>query len=121
MNDEERAYNIEDFAAAGSTPTNPGETMVAKVGVMAPEFEAPTLDGATIRLSNFRGKRHLVFMTGAVTSPMCAFEVLAFNQLQRELIIAAFLFFCCTQENRIRRKIFRLIAHGSRRLRMRVS
>ena len=85
MNDEERAYNIiEDFAAAGPTPTNPGETMVAKVGVMAPEFAAPTLDGATIRSSNFRGKRHLVFMTGAVTSPMCAFEVLAFNQLQRE-------------------------------------
>jgi peroxiredoxin len=84
MNDEERAYNLEEFAAAGPTPTNPGETMAAKVGVAAPDFEARTLDETVIRLSDFHGKRHVVIMTGAVTSPMCAFEVPAFNQLHRE-------------------------------------
>ena len=42
MNDEERAYNLEEFAAAGPTSTNPGETMAAKVGVAAPDFEART-------------------------------------------------------------------------------
>lgn len=84
MNDEERAYNLEEFAAAGPTPTNPGETMAAKVGVAAPNFEARTLDETVIRLSDFHGKRHVVIMTGAVTSPMCAFEVPAFNQLHQE-------------------------------------
>jgi peroxiredoxin len=84
MNDEERAYNLGEFTAAASPTTNPGETMAAKVGVAAPEFEASALDGAVVRLSDFRGKRHVVMMTGAVTSPMCAFEVPAFNQLQKE-------------------------------------
>src|ERR671923_1465519 len=80
MNDEERAYNLAEFAA-GPTLTNPGETMPAKVGVAAPDFEASALDGTVIRLSDFRGKRHVVIMTGAVTSPMCAFEVPEFNRL----------------------------------------
>jgi len=84
MTDEERAYNSEEFTAAASTSTNPGETMAAKVGVAAPDFEASNLDGAVIRSSDFRGKRHVVMMTGAATSPMCAFEVPAFNQLQTE-------------------------------------
>jgi len=84
MNDAERAYNLEEFAAAAPTPINPGETMAAKVGMAAPEFEASTVDGAAVRLGDFRGKRHVVLMIGAVTSPMCAFEVPPFNQLQAE-------------------------------------
>ncbi len=83
MTDEERAYNSAEFAAAPA-PTNPGETMPAKVGVAAPDFEATTLDGETVRLRDFHAKRHVVVMTGAVTSPMCAFEAPAFNQLQKE-------------------------------------
>jgi peroxiredoxin len=84
MNDQERAYNLEELNADAPPTTNPGETMPAKVGVAAPEFEASALDSAVVRLSDFRGKRHVVMMTGAVTSPMCAFEVPAFNQLQKE-------------------------------------
>lgn len=83
MNDEERAYNLEPFAASPAV-VNPGETMAAKVGIMAPDFEAPVLDGTVLRLSDFRGQRHVVMMTGAVTSPMCAFEIPALNQLHRE-------------------------------------
>jgi alkyl hydroperoxide reductase subunit AhpC len=81
MNDLERAYNLEEFAA-GANLTNPGESMPAKVGSAAPEFEAITTDNRQISSSDFRGKQHIVMMTGAVTSPMCAFEVPAFNQLQ---------------------------------------
>src|SRR5262249_526743 len=72
------------FASAVPSSSNPGETMAAKVGVPAPDFEACAVDGAMVRLSDFRGKRHVVFMTGAVTSPMCAFEVPPFNQLQQQ-------------------------------------
>ena len=84
MTDEERAYNLEEFAASAAPPVNPGETMAAKVGAPAPGFEASMLDGTMVRLSDFRGKRHIAIMTGAVTSPMCAFEVPAFNQLHQE-------------------------------------
>lgn len=83
MTKEERDYNSPDFTVTAGA-TNPSETLPAKVGVIAPEFEATALDGKIVRLSDFRGKRHVVMMTGAVTSPMCAFEVPAFNQLQRE-------------------------------------
>jgi peroxiredoxin len=83
MNDAERAYNLETFAASPA-PTNPGEAMPAKVGAMAPDFTAPMLDGTMLSLSDFRGRRHVVMMTGAVTSPMCAFEIPAFNRLQQE-------------------------------------
>ena len=92
MNDAERAYNLETFAAS-PTPTNPGETMSAKVGAMAPDFTAPTLDGAVVSLSDFRSRRHVVMMTGAVTSPMCAFEIPAFNQLRHEFEIQGVSFF----------------------------
>jgi peroxiredoxin len=84
MTDEERAYNSEEFTAVAAAPANPGETMAAKVGLVAPEFEASNLDGKIVRLRDFRGKRHVVMMTGAVTSPMCAFEVPALNRLQQE-------------------------------------
>jgi peroxiredoxin len=98
MTDEERAYNLAEFTTAAAPATNPGETMAAKVGIAAPEFEASTVDGAVIRLSDFRGKRHVVMMTGAVTSPMCAFEVPAFNQLQKEFDSVSF-FLLYTRES----------------------
>jgi hypothetical protein len=63
MTEEERAYNSPDFTAAAPTPTNPGESMPAKVGAQAPEFDAMTLDGKAFRLSDFRGKRLVVMMT----------------------------------------------------------
>ena len=84
MNETERAYNLDGFANPASTPVNPSETMAAKVGAPAPDFEASMLDGTRVRLSDFRGTRHVVIMTGAVTSPMCAFEIPALNQLQQE-------------------------------------
>lgn len=93
MTDEERAYNSAEFAVAASMPDNPGETMPAKVGVAAPDFEVIVTDGSAVRLADFRGKRHVVMMTGAVTSPMCAFEVPAFNQLQEEFDGAGISFF----------------------------
>jgi len=92
MTEQERTYNLEEFAA-GTSVTNPGETMPAKVGVAAPQFEATTVDGRAVRLSDFRGQRHVVMMTGAVTSPMCAFEVPALNRLQDEFADKNFAFF----------------------------
>jgi len=92
MNEQERAYNLEEFAA-GAGLTTPGDTMPAKVDGAAPEFEATTVDGKLVRLSDSRGKQHVVLMTGAVTSPMCAFEVPAINQMQQDFADKQIAFF----------------------------
>lgn len=114
MNDEERTYNCADFAAAASTTTNPGQSMAAKVGLSAPDIEATALDGTMISLRDFRGKRHVVMMMGAITSPMCAFEVPAFNNYTTNSRAVAFRFSFCTPESLIRQKIIRPMAHGSK-------
>ncbi len=93
MTEEERAYNTAEFTAAAASPTHPGDTMPARVGFAAPEFAAASLDGSVVRLADFRGRRHVVIMTGAVTSPMCAFEVAEFNRLQQEFAGAEISFF----------------------------
>lgn len=92
MNEAERAYNLTEFTA-GAGATNPGVTLPAQVGVAAPEFDAQTLDGQIVRLSDFRGLRHVVMMTGAVTSPMCAVEAPELYQLQTEFAGQGFAFF----------------------------
>ncbi|MFQ5656856.1 MAG: hypothetical protein ACE5G5_04895 [Candidatus Methylomirabilales bacterium] len=38
-----------------------------KPGEMAPDFSGPTLDGRELRLSDFRGRRHVVLQFGSVT------------------------------------------------------
>ena len=84
MTEEERAYNSPDFVFAAAPLQNPGDTLPARVGAPAPEFEAQVLDGAVVRLKDLREKRHVVLMAGAVTSPMCAVEIPAMNRLHDE-------------------------------------
>jgi peroxiredoxin len=93
MNEAEHNYNLEGFSAAAPAVSNPGETMPAKIGLAAPEFEAEDLNGIRVRLADFRDKRHVVIMTGAVTSPMCAFEVPEFNRLHAEFDSEGIFFF----------------------------
>src|SRR2546421_11453565 len=81
MDDQARAYNTPDFALKMPDVSRLGETMPVRVGEMAPEFEVSTLDGQTFRLQDLRGGRHVVLMTGSITSPMCAFHVPALNGL----------------------------------------
>lgn len=84
MNEDERAYNSPDFVFSTEPVDSPGETLPARVGKAAPDFEASILDGSAVRLSDLRGKRHVVLMAGAVSSPMCAFEIPAVNRLHDE-------------------------------------
>lgn len=80
---EQGAYNSPDFQFIPASPTLIGESLPAKVGEPAPDFEAVTLEAKPFRLSDLRGK-YVVIATGAVTSPMCAFEVPAYNRMQDE-------------------------------------
>ena len=85
MNDQARAYNKPDFSIQLPDLARLGETLPARVGEPAPEFEAPTVDGSTVRLADALGQRHVVLMMGSITSPVCAYHVPAVNALHGEL------------------------------------
>lgn len=85
MNEDARTYNTPDFALRVPDMERLGATMPVRVGVMAPDFEAPTVEGRVIRLQDLRGKRHVVLMMGSITSPMCVIAIPAMNRLYGEL------------------------------------
>src|SRR5579872_5026704 len=86
MTDPQHAapYNNPDFEVHRSDPARVGDTLAARVGAPAPDFEAQLLDGGTFRLKDARGRRHIVMMMGAVTSPMTAIQLPGMNDLWRE-------------------------------------
>lgn len=77
-----RAYNTPDFELPRNTRV--GASLEAKIGDLAPDFEALMLDGATVRLSDLRQNGHVVLMMGSITSPMCAIHVPAMNRLHAD-------------------------------------
>ena len=83
MTDPASAYNLPDFEAHRRAATL-ADTLGAKVGSPAPDFDAVLLDGGNVRLQDARGKRHVVLMMGAVTSPMTAIKLPEMNELWRD-------------------------------------
>ncbi len=76
-------YNSVDFRFGAGMPGSVGDTLPAKVGEPAPDFHAVGLDGVEVHLNELRGS-HIVLMSGAITSPMCAYEAPGLNLLQRK-------------------------------------
>ena len=85
MSDQAKAYNTPDFKIKLPEPDRLGETIPVRVGAMAPDFEAPILDGQVVRLSNLRAQGHVVLMMGSITSPMCAIAIPGLNELHTKL------------------------------------
>jgi peroxiredoxin len=83
MTEEPNAYNSPDFTLKIPDQTRLGESLRARVGQPAPDFEAPTLEGQQIRLRDLRGK-YVVLLMGSITSPMCAIPLPAINQIYSE-------------------------------------
>ena len=81
MADQGGAYNAPDFSIKLPDPARLGETIPVRVGEMAPEFEAPVLDGEVVRLRDLREQCHVVLMMGSITSPMCAVAMPGMNQM----------------------------------------
>ncbi len=81
MNDQtsHAPYNSPDFEVHRADPSALGATLAAKVGAPAPDFTATVLDGGTFSLNEAKGKRHVVLMMGAVTSPMTAIKLPEMN------------------------------------------
>ncbi|MSQ73118.1 MAG: redoxin domain-containing protein [Betaproteobacteria bacterium] len=84
INDKALAYNTPDFSLKMPDMSKLGDAMPVRAGASAPDFEAPALDGRVVRPSELKGRRHVVLMMGAITSPMCSIAVPAMNRLDAQ-------------------------------------
>jgi alkyl hydroperoxide reductase subunit AhpC len=77
-------YNYESFTRdllnrqMASTDAGP------EPGEPAPDFEARTLDGKTVRLGDYRGRKNVILTFGSLTCPMTKGSIEGMNQLYRE-------------------------------------
>lgn len=69
---------LKDMAATRTVLGGP------RPGEKAPDFEARTLDGDKIRLSDFRGEKNVVLTFGSATCPMTAGSIGAINELSEK-------------------------------------
>jgi len=61
------AYNYEYFTRSESAGKSGEFKSSLRAGEDAPDFELPTLDGDRVRLSAFRGKKHVLLEFGSIT------------------------------------------------------
>lgn len=61
------AYNYESFTRSESVGKSNEFKGSLRAGEEAPDFELPTLDGDRVRLSAFRGKKHVLLEFGSIT------------------------------------------------------
>jgi len=60
-------YNYESFSRSESTGKADEFKNSLRAGEEAPDFELPTLEGERMRLSNFRGRKHVLLEFGSIT------------------------------------------------------
>ncbi len=79
-------YNYESFSRNTLAKEMAATKLLGgpKPGERAPDFEAETLDGNTIRLSDYRGEKNVVLTFGSVTCPMTAGSIGGMNDLYDE-------------------------------------
>ena len=80
-------YNYERFTREMLDPSQHRELFddAPRPGDRAPDFEARTLAGDRVRLSDFRGDRNVVLVFGSGTCPMTAGSIRGLNALAEEL------------------------------------
>lgn len=65
--DEVMAYNYDTFTRAQSVGASAEFKSRLRAGEEAPDFELPTLEGERVRLSQFRGQKHVLLEFGSIT------------------------------------------------------
>jgi peroxiredoxin len=60
-------YNYSTFTTSEARGKTKVFASVVHAGEEAPDFELPTLDGETVKLSQFRGEKYVVLEFGAIT------------------------------------------------------
>lgn len=61
------AYNYESFTRSESAGKSNEFKSSLRASEDAPDFELPTVDGDRVRLSAFRGKKHVLLEFGSIT------------------------------------------------------
>ncbi|MBM4260905.1 MAG: redoxin domain-containing protein [Deltaproteobacteria bacterium] len=61
------SYNYEAFSRSESAGMSGEFKAALRAGEDAPDFELPTVDGEKVRLSAFRGRKHLLLEFGSIT------------------------------------------------------
>jgi len=74
-------YNYEHFTREHLEESDRAAFSGPEPGERAPDFKAHTLDGKTIRLSDYEGKKHVLLIFGSATCPMTASSIAGINQL----------------------------------------
>ena len=67
MSQPASAYNYETFSRSESSAKAGEFAARLRAGEEAPDFSLPTLDGETVRLSGFRGSKHVLLEFGSIT------------------------------------------------------
>ena len=60
-------YNYESFSRSESAGKADEFKNSLRAGEEAPDFELPILEGEGMRLSNFRGRKHVLLEFGSIT------------------------------------------------------
>jgi peroxiredoxin len=60
-------YNYTTFTASEARGKTRQFAEILHAGGEAPDFELPTLEGERLRLSSFRGRKHVLLEFGSIT------------------------------------------------------
>jgi peroxiredoxin len=74
-------YNYEHFSRRLLQELASASFPGPEAGDRAPDFRAATLEGETLRLEDFRGKKNVLLLFGSATCPMTAVSVGRINEL----------------------------------------
>jgi hypothetical protein len=66
-NNDGAIYNYESFSRSSSAGQSNEFKTSLRAGDDARDFEIPTLDGKKVRLSDFRGQKHVLLEFGSIT------------------------------------------------------
>lgn len=77
-------YNYEHFTREHLPETGRTPFTGPEPGEHAPDFKARTLEGETVRLSDYQGKKNVLLLFGSATCPMTAGSVRGINALYDE-------------------------------------
>lgn len=67
MDQSVSAYNYETFNRSESSAKAGDFAARLRAGEEAPDFALPTLEGETVRLSGFNGRKHVLLEFGSIT------------------------------------------------------
>ena len=67
LENEPEMYNYESFSRSSSAGKSNEFKNSLRAGEEAPDFELSTLEGERIRLSSYRGEKHLLLEFGSIT------------------------------------------------------